>query len=177
VRSDRLCAAIHASIPMHLFSCIYTHASIFMHLYPCIYFHASIPMHLFSCIYTHASIFMHLYPCIYTPSVHPSTSAQPPARPPQAVRGAPPPSRTDWTRLVPPPVLTGHVSSLPTQAVRGAFRFGRHSVNGIKKAPTAAPGAAAGGKACPAPDAREPPVGWGAPPQRILSQGVLPPPY
>ena len=24
----------------------------------------------------------------------------------------PPPSRTDWTRLVPPPVLTGHVSSL-----------------------------------------------------------------
>ena len=22
----------------------------------------------------------------------------------------PPPSRTDWTRLVPPPVLTGHVS-------------------------------------------------------------------
>jgi ATP-binding cassette subfamily C (CFTR/MRP) protein 1 len=25
----------------------------------------------------------------------------------------PPPSRTDWTRLVPPPVLTGHVSSLP----------------------------------------------------------------
>jgi hypothetical protein len=26
--------------------------------------------------------------------------------------GTPPPSRTDWTRLVPPPVLTGHVSSL-----------------------------------------------------------------
>ena len=25
---------------------------------------------------------------------------------------SPPPSRTDWTRLVPPPVLTGHVSSL-----------------------------------------------------------------
>ena len=24
----------------------------------------------------------------------------------------PPPSRTNWTRLVPPPVLTGHVSSL-----------------------------------------------------------------
>ena len=24
----------------------------------------------------------------------------------------PPPSRTEWTRLVPPPVLTGHVSSL-----------------------------------------------------------------
>jgi hypothetical protein len=24
--------------------------------------------------------------------------------------GAPPPPRTDWTRLVPPPVLTGHVS-------------------------------------------------------------------
>ena len=24
----------------------------------------------------------------------------------------PPPSRTDWTRLVPPPVLTGHASSL-----------------------------------------------------------------
>ena len=30
------------------------------------------------------------------------------ARPPPP----PPPSRTDWTRLVPPPVLTGHVSSL-----------------------------------------------------------------
>ena len=28
------------------------------------------------------------------------------------VRPPPPPSRTDWTRLVPPPVLTGHVSSL-----------------------------------------------------------------
>jgi len=27
----------------------------------------------------------------------------------------PPPSRTDWTRLVPPPVLTGHVSSLQQQ--------------------------------------------------------------
>jgi hypothetical protein len=26
--------------------------------------------------------------------------------------GIPLPSRTDWTRLVPPPVLTGHVSSL-----------------------------------------------------------------
>jgi hypothetical protein len=25
----------------------------------------------------------------------------------------PPPSRTNWTRLVPSPVLTGHVSSLP----------------------------------------------------------------
>jgi hypothetical protein len=24
----------------------------------------------------------------------------------------PPPSRTDWTHLVPPPVLTGHASSL-----------------------------------------------------------------
>ena len=31
--------------------------------------------------------------------------APPPPLPP------PPPSRTDWTRLVPPPVLTGHVSS------------------------------------------------------------------
>jgi hypothetical protein len=30
-----------------------------------------------------------------------------------SVRPAPPPpSRTNWTRLVPPPVLTGHVSSL-----------------------------------------------------------------
>ena len=29
-----------------------------------------------------------------------------------AVPPHPPPSRTDWTRLVPPPVLTGHVSSL-----------------------------------------------------------------
>jgi hypothetical protein len=27
---------------------------------------------------------------------------------------SPLPSRTEWTRLVPPPVLTGHVSSLPT---------------------------------------------------------------
>ena len=27
----------------------------------------------------------------------------------------PPPSRTNWTRLVPPSVLTGHVSSLPPQ--------------------------------------------------------------
>jgi len=25
----------------------------------------------------------------------------------------PPPCRTNWTRLVPPPVLSGHVSSLP----------------------------------------------------------------
>jgi len=35
-------------------------------------------------------------------------------RVPRDARGAdappPPPSRTDWTRLVPPPVLTGHVS-------------------------------------------------------------------
>jgi Tfp pilus assembly pilus retraction ATPase PilT len=30
----------------------------------------------------------------------------------RAVRASPPPSRTDWTRLVPPSVLTGHVSSL-----------------------------------------------------------------
>jgi hypothetical protein len=32
----------------------------------------------------------------------------------EAIAAAPPPlSRTDWTRLVPPPVLTGHVSSFP----------------------------------------------------------------
>jgi hypothetical protein len=30
-----------------------------------------------------------------------------------AARPPPPPSRTDWTRLVHPPVLTGHVSSIP----------------------------------------------------------------
>ena len=36
------------------------------------------------------------------------------ARPTRPVRPPPPfsPSRTDWTRLIPPPVLTGHVSSL-----------------------------------------------------------------
>ena len=28
------------------------------------------------------------------------------------VPAPPPPSRTNWTRLIPPPVLTGHVSSL-----------------------------------------------------------------
>jgi len=31
----------------------------------------------------------------------------------QADSPLPPPPRTEWTRLVPPPVLTGHVSSLP----------------------------------------------------------------
>jgi len=31
--------------------------------------------------------------------------------PPRARAPLPPPSRTNWTRLVPPPVLTGHVSS------------------------------------------------------------------
>ena len=38
---------------------------------------------------------------------NPSSAGQPGGRTPP-----PPPSRTDWTRLVPPPVLTGHVSSL-----------------------------------------------------------------
>ena len=40
-------------------------------------------------------------------------SSQPPRRHPSRSHSSPPPpSRTDWTRLVPPPVLTGHVSSL-----------------------------------------------------------------
>ena len=52
------------------------------------------------------------------------------------VPSPPPPSRTDWTRLVPPPVLTGHVSSLlpyvpsarplPHQHVRRDVRFTLH---------------------------------------------------
>jgi len=47
----------------------------------------------------------------------------------------PPPSRTDWTRLVPPPVLTGHVSwssvavvsqrALARAERRGALEYGR----------------------------------------------------
>jgi len=41
----------------------------------------------------------------------------PPASAPAAPR-PPPPSRTNWTRLVPPPVLIGHASSLPRTITR-----------------------------------------------------------
>jgi len=41
----------------------------------------------------------------------------------------PPPSRTDWTRLVPPPVQTGHVSSTLTTAPRSAGRWAVMSVS------------------------------------------------
>jgi translation initiation factor IF-2 len=58
----------------------------------------------------------------------------------------PPPSRTDWTRLVPPPVLTGHVSSLSGGAhARGARARGRRC--GGRARPQR--GAALGG--CPPP--------------------------
>jgi len=45
-------------------------------------------------------------------TVPPALSARVPARAPA------PPSHTNWTRLVPPPVLTGHVSSLPPVPAR-----------------------------------------------------------
>ena len=48
----------------------------------------------------------------------------------------PPPSRTNWTRLVPPPVLTGHVSSL-TRASRSR-RAGRASGR-VPRAPAEPP--------------------------------------
>ena len=41
-------------------------------------------------------------------------------------RSPPPPSlRTDWTRLVPPPVLTGHVSSSRTRCAHPAAAAAR----------------------------------------------------
>jgi len=58
--------------------------------------------------------------CLWKDRTPDSIAAQ--ARPP------PPPSRTNWTRLVPRPVLTGHVSGLH----RGA---------GPPRAPRPAPGA------------------------------------
>ena len=47
----------------------------------------------------------------------------------RGVQGAapPPPSRTDRTRLVSPPVLTGHVSSLNPHVIHGGLRQRRHS--------------------------------------------------
>ena len=48
--------------------------------------------------------------------------------PPERDCGPPsPPSRTNWTRLVPPPVLIGHVSSLPRRRVD----VGRHDAGGV----------------------------------------------
>jgi len=46
----------------------------------------------------------------------PRESSCPPPFPP------PPPFRADWTRLVPPPVLTGHVSSFPRESSWRASR-------------------------------------------------------
>ena len=49
---------------------------------------------------------------------HLQRKPEPRTRTPQT----PPPSRTDWTRLVPPPVLTGHASSLLPYSGHGARR-------------------------------------------------------
>ena len=40
-----------------------------------------------------------------------------------APRAPPPPSRTNWTRLVPPPVLTGHVPRAPAPPLRVLSRL------------------------------------------------------
>ena len=61
------------------------------------------------------------------------------ARPP------PPPSRTDWTRLVPPPVLNGHAASLlpyarPLSPLSSATPIApRTPPPPVRHAPTAAP--------------------------------------
>jgi len=62
-----------------------------------------------------------------------------PAEHSRGARPPPPPSRTEWTRLVPPPVLTGHVSSLPGTAPGGALArcVGRGLPEGPRLAPLA----------------------------------------
>ena len=58
----------------------------------------------------------HLAVCHRPPHSNPRAPPPPPGPPhpphPRPTPAPSPPSRTDWTSLVPPPVLTGHVSSL-----------------------------------------------------------------
>jgi hypothetical protein len=141
---------LHASlsISMHLYASL----CISMHLYasPCI----SIHLHASLCIS------MHLYPpparpfCTCPPASRGQRLAHRPPLPPPAPPGgclgrgraaddgarAPPfpspPSRTNWTRLVPSPVLTGHVSSLPPGAADAGARAGRgRSATSTRSAP------------------------------------------
>jgi len=83
--------------------------------------------------------------------------------------GSPLPSRTEWTRLVPPPVLTGHVSSFS----RGAVQIGEPILlaAGATTAETTAPedeemGDADEAAPAPAPAPGAPPA---RPPPAVLS--------